>query len=1785
MTTPEANGLEIAIVGMSCRFPDADTPESFWQNIVEGRESIRRLSDVDLAFAGVDRSLWDGEDYVRYGSRLDKVAYFDAEFFAIPPREAAAIDPQQRLFLESAWHALEASGYAARCKDVAVGVYGGVGPNTYMAVNVGPGRDFEKDGLLDSMEGFQLMLGNDKDYLATRVAYKLGLNGPALDIQTACSTSLVAIHLACRGLQTGECDLALAGGANIVFPDGAGYTRQDGMIMSDDGHCRPFDAKASGTVFGSGVGVLALRRLEDALADNDTIHAVIKGSAINNDGADKASFSAPSIKGQAGVVADALAAAEVDPNSITYLETHGTATRLGDPIEIEALSSVFGARDEEAGPIAIGSVKANIGHLIAAAGVAGVIKTVEAIKAKTLPPNINFDAPNSEIEFDRLPFAPITEARPWLDDGPRRAGVSSFGVGGTNAHLILEEAPIVEEPRATEDEPAGAQDWSHVLALSARSPAALKQLANETADLVERTGNANLGAICFTAGTARRPFEFRLAASGRDAAEIIAALKGAEIEKASSAPLLAAMFTGQGGQHEGMGRGLYETEPVFRAAMERCSAILEPDLEHRLTDVLYHDEALRTLVHDTTYTQPALFAVEYALYELWQSRGVSSEIVLGHSVGEYVAATVAGVFSLEDGLRLIARRGRLMGALPRNGAMASITAGPDRVREILTESGCELSVAAQNGPLNTVVSGLESEIEKLERYGSGREIPVTRLKVSHAFHSMLMDPVLAEFEDFAQGVAFHPPRLTMISNVTGEIAGDAVASPKYWTDHIRNAVLFRQCLESARRCGATVFLEMGAHPVLSGLAQTAIEQDEEKVSFVGTLKRGIDDRAAFAAASGRLFCAGVSPEWRTYEPARSHRVVAFPRTPYQRKRHWIEAGGRERPQWHNRRRWVPLADRAEDPGRRLGRWLVVGDPAGLGGSLAQAITDAEEGSGASAVLDPAFCFHDKVAIAEAVETFRRDGSDPIAGVIFAPGQGAEIGTEVEAVASTGARKLMNLAHLQQVLCENENLADTRIWIVGRGGHASGGERQSAKAAAQVRGMELQSAMLHGMGLVLQNEYPQTWGGSIDLAREPEPGEAAAVLDILRSASAEAAYAVRAGEISVLRVAPVPESEIAPAASISPDRVYLVTGASGALARQVADWLVASGARHLFLISRSAEKLRQTKWCASLASAGISIEAASANVADEAVMRDVFAKITAHGVPLGGIVHTAGIVEDQLVSGMRNDSALRRTLVAKLEGTLVLDRLSRQHSPDFFICFSSVSALLGMKGQAAYVAANSAMNRIVEGRNRAGLPGLSIEWGPWVQAGMAASLDEKFRKRLGDFGILGIENAEGIRKLAELSGTNGVISSAPIIWGDYAKKQYGEVPKVLSELSASRPDRAAPNGDEGVEDTMLAQLSRLAADERTQAIGNLLRDQIAKVLGADPQADLAHDVPLNRMGFDSLATIEFRNALSRSGLKISLQKLVMGASVNDLIADIEAQAETEAGPASPAIMRGDESDDTYDKSCVIIPKPRPDAKVRLIGFPYAGGGPLVFQSWVDRLPDHIELGILQLPGRSARLKEDFYTRMEDFVEGLMPDIVPFLDKPFAFFGHCVGGVQSFEIAQRVRRDLGLQPVHMFVAGGRSPQIYNDDQFAIDVQQFNHETGKAEHELEEEDFVEMLREVNFANNKALFEDKEMREMMLPIIQADYEINNYYRYGSHPPLDTPITVIGGRIDPYVTGEHLYGWQDHTTADFKSYFCSGDHYFMEHQADLLVRIACEALPASKDYSGAAQSEKINAA
>ena len=874
---------------MAARFPGADSVEAFWQNLCEGKESISRFSDEQLLASGVDAALLSHPDYVKAGGVLSEIEQFDASFFGFSPREAKTLDPQIRLFMECAWQALEHAGCNPEKYEGKIGLYAGAGLNTYWHNNLSERLDPAL-----SVNAYHAMISNDKDFLSTRVSYKLNLKGPSLTVQTACSTSLVATHLACQSLLNGESDMALAGGVSVRVPHEVGYLYQEDMIFSPDGHCRAFDAQAEGTVFGNGLGIVVLKRLADALADGDVIHAVIKGSAINNDGATKMGYTAPSVEGQINVIRDAMTNAKVTPDTITYIESHGTGTPLGDPIEMAALKEVFGklatyseTKDKHC---AVGAVKTNVGHLDMAAGIAGLIKTTLALKHKQLPPTLHFSEPNPLIDLDNSPFYINTELMPWqTNDFPRRAGVSSFGIGGTNAHLILQEAP---QPVPIHNE---IERPSHLFTLSAKNEKALSELIDRYIDFLACNSEDSLGDICFTTHLGRAHFDQRLSVVASEKAQLRETLSmiraGEDVYHVSKGQThhhqrIAFLFTGQGSQYVQMGHQLYETEPTFRQALERCDEILRPSLAQPLLSVLYPKTGDPSLLNQTAYTQPALFALEYALAQLWRSWGIEPDVVMGHSVGEIVAACIAGVFTLEDGLKLVAARGRLMHASSHEGQMVSVMADESQIQDLISAAN-QVSIAALNGPQSVVISGKAEAIQSIVATLEAKSIKIRQLTVSHAFHSPLMDPILAEFAQLANSVTYSMPQLPLVSNLTGQLVRDEVTKPEYWVRHVREAVHFTAGMATLHEQKCELFVEIGPKPILLAMGRQCLPDDYGV--WLPSLRPKRDDWSQILHSLGELYVRGVDVDWVAFDRDYRRRQVVLPTYPFQRERYWVES--------------------------------------------------------------------------------------------------------------------------------------------------------------------------------------------------------------------------------------------------------------------------------------------------------------------------------------------------------------------------------------------------------------------------------------------------------------------------------------------------------------------------------------------------------------------------------------------------------------------------------------------------------------------------------------------------------------------------------------------------------------------------------------------------------------------------------------------------------------------------------------------------------------------------------
>jgi len=1340
---------------MSGRFPGAKNIGEFWDNLRGGVESITQFSRLELEASGVPPSAFDNPDFVPMGSVIADVDLFDAAFFGFSPREAESIDPQQRIFLETAWHALEDAGYDPARFPGLIGVYGGCAMSTYL-------NHLQSNPDFMALLGYlQVYIGNDKDYLTTHVSYKLDLKGPSFSVQTACSTSLLAVAVASDHLISHQCDMALAGGVCVRVPQETGYYFEPGGIYSPDGHCRVFDERAAGVVFGNGVGIVVLKRLSDALADGDPIDAVLRGWAVNNDGASKASYAAPSLEGQADVIARAQRRAGVTSDTITYVEAHGTGTSVGDPVEIAALTKAFRTQTEKKTFCAVGSVKTNVGHLDPAAGVASLIKTVLSLRHKQIPPSLNCESLNPDIQFADSPFYVNRQLSEWtVRRGPRRAGVSGFGIGGTNVHLVLEEAPARH--------PAGVGRPDHLLVLSARSSSALETMVSNLSSHLE-TASAEPADIAYTHQVGRRALSHRCALVYHDTDDLAAALRARDPRRLLVAPetprerSVAFMFSGQGSQYVNMALGLYRSEVTFKANLDRCAEMLAPRLGLDLRDMLYpapeEAEEAGIRLTQTAVTQPALFAIEYSLARLWMEWGIRPDAMIGHSIGEYVAACIADVFSLDDALVLVAERGRLMQELP-GGAMLAISLSERQLQPFLDE---DLDLAGTNETELCVVSGPIQSVERLQEHLTDRGFSSRRLHTSHAFHSRMMDPILETFTAAVREVALQPPRIPYISNVTGDwISPDDATSPEYWARHLRQPVRFAQGLCRLFEEQDRVFLEIGPGQSLSTFARR--HPDKQPGHLVVPSLRHPQERredSAFILDSlARLWLAGAPVDWPGYHAHESRRRLHLPGYPFERRRYWAELDDSTEPaeptvwkepdiaDWF----YVPSWEYALAPETEAAapaRCLVFADGCGI----ARHVVDGLRQQGHDVVVvTGAECYAQTDADTYEIQPARRDHYLTL---LHDLREANRLPQRILHMWSTGPADeersgpqlfddhqhmgFYSLLYIAQALVKLRIGDPVRIVVVSSGIYSVTGEEQIVP----------ERAPLAAACRAISQEYPNIMYRNVDIEAPENEGSrkrtAAELVAELGEDMGDPTVAYRGGQrwLQVFEPLPLDEST----ETIFPLRqfgVYLITGGLGGIGLTLAEYLASAVQARLVLVGRSAFPARDDwdTWLGThnaddetsikiqrllyIEDLGAEVLTVNADVADAAQMQAALDRTHEVFGSLEGVIHAAGNVTPSGFFGIdeADHELCERQFWAKVRGLAVLAETLEDESVDFVVLFSSISSVLAGLGYIAYAAANSFMDAFAHKCYQVSdVPWTSINWDTWeLQATVAFDAD-------------------------------------------------------------------------------------------------------------------------------------------------------------------------------------------------------------------------------------------------------------------------------------------------------------------------------------------------------------------------------------------------------------------------------------------------------------------------------
>ncbi|WP_237572908.1 type I polyketide synthase [Mycolicibacterium lacusdiani] len=1568
-----------AIVGYAARLPGARDADEFWELLRDGRDAISE----------VPRDRWDADEFfdpepgvpgkivTRRAGFVDDVTGFDAPFFGMATREVRLMDPQHRILLETAWRAVEHAGIApSSLAESNTGVFVGLATHDYLGM--------QSDELThDEIEAY-MAIGTSNAAAAGRISYRLGLQGPSVAVDTACSSSLVAIHQACQALRLGECDLALAGGANVLLAPATMITFSHARMLAPDGRCKTFDAAADGYVRGEGCGVIVVKRFEDAIRDRDRIRAVIRGSAVNQDGA-SGGLTVPNGVAQQRVIAAALRCADLEPRDVGYLEAHGTGTSLGDPIEAQAAGAALGVGRAPDQPLLIGSAKTNIGHLEAAAGIAGVIKVVLSLEHQTLPKHLNFENPSPHIPWDRLPVEVVRQTTPWEHGGrPRIAGVSSFGFAGTNAHVILEEAPVAAEALVRDADPGR----YHVLPLSARTPAALTQVAGLYRSWMSEHPEATLADVCFTAGAARAHLEQRaaLVADTRESAiELLGALAddrpapGLVRGETHDVPKTAWLFTGQGSQYPGMARELYAAEPVFAETLDRCATAVADVLEKPLLDVIFGlDEVDDATLRQTSYAQPALFAVEMGLARLWQSWGFEPDVVLGHSVGQYSAACVAGVFGIEDGARLMAERGRLFGSLPAGGRMVAVSAAAERV-ERLTDDYPSLSVAAYNGG-NTVLSGPAADLEPAVAVLAADGVRCDWLDTSHAFHSALLDPILDEFESYADGFEFGAPQRILIDNRTGAALGRSVQlDGSYWRRHARQPVQFAKSVRTLAELNCKLLVEIGPRPVLTAAALGAWPDPATAPRVITSLRRNTADHRQITEAVADAYVLGHLPDFAAFAQSLA-RKLDLPTYPFEHREYSFRDGQQADRRETRQQSGGPRTDavRLLEDGR-IEELAALLD--GAGGDehtvsvLTKLVDRHNQQRTTQSMANDRYEFRwdvsttpvsdagtdaDWILVGDAGDAIRplvdlltaRGHRHRVLGLPSSDAEESELADALRAAAAhSSALRILDVAALSasapsmrsllrmhhDVLGGTRRLlraaaaADLRapVWVVTRG----------AQRVTDADSVCPDQTCLWGFGRAAALELPHVWGGLADLG----DGGTAEWSELVDRISAPAGTAAREDQIALRdRTVYVPrlvrrvEQPSGTPLSVRGDATYLVTGGLGAIGLEIAGHLAALGAKHLILTSRRAPDDAVAQRIAALGDQhGCDVRVVTADVADAHDVARLLAVARAGMPPLAGIAHAAGEIATTALTDV-DDAEVDRVFAGKVWGAWHLSEAAADLNLDFFISTSSIAAVWGGFGQTTYGAANAFLDGLAWRLREQGIAATSVDFGPW-SAGMA---DAESRARLDQRGVRTLSPADALAGLADVVATSaahggsaqGVV--ARIDWARFLPlyQQAGRR-AFLAELEREVPTApaAAVSTTASGKTRLVEQLTNAPVQQRKRLLTDYLRNAVAEVTRVDVE-EIREDAGFFDLGMDSLMAVELRRRIEQGVGKEIPITLVMDhprpTDVADyLLGDVLGLGEQAAPAPRPAPVARTSTDEPIAivaVSCRFPGAPNPEA---------------------------------------------------------------------------------------------------------------------------------------------------------------------------------------------------------------------------------------------------------------------
>lgn len=1740
----------IAVVGMSCRFPGGGVdPESFWRALEREVDGVIRIPESRWRVDPTE----DVPAATRWAGLLDSIDGFDATFFNISPREALRLDPQQRMLLELSWEALERAGLPShRLMGSRTGVFLGMSSFDY-------GVMVTQSLPLDVYS----VLGGLLSTAAGRISYTYGLQGPCLTLDTACSSSLTAVHLACQSLRTGESDLALAGGVNLILLPHNIQTTAALQAMSPEGRCKTFDAEANGFALGEGCGVVVLKRAAEAIRDRDPILAIIRSSVANHDGR-TSGLTVPNVLSQQSLLRRALDQAQLAPEDIGYVELHGTGTPLGDPIEFEALRAVLGKPRSSGSPCVLGAVKTNVGHLASAAGVAGLIKAILCLEHQAIPKNLHFRTLNPRIELEGTPFVIPTERRAWPSEGkPRRAGVSSFGVSGTNVHVILEEHLGTTSPSVDASS-------SYLIPLSARSARALQEQVRLLREWLIRTEDWTLRDVAYTLSLRRSQLEHRLCLVAETKEELVSSL--ASVERADSdsevasgvvkaqTPRVVFVFAGQGTQWVGMTQQLFREESTFRQVLTECDAAIRQEAGFSILEELDRPES-ESRLWETEVVQPVLFATQVALVSLLGTYGVVPSLVIGHSFGEAVAAYVAGLLDLDQAVRLVVERGRAAAKAKGAGKMVSVPISERDVQPYLSGHEDRVGIAAINDANSVVLSGDTGSIDQVIQSLHADGVQTRPLRVDFASHCPQLEQHIPDFVRALGRMDAKQSQVTMVSTVTGKPIRSEELDAAYWGQNLRQTVRFSDAMTETLRSGPHLFIEVGPHPVLALPMEQLIQQGKGPSSVLSVMRRGKDARRTLLQALGALHAQGCTVNWEALHP-QGGTVLPLPTYPWQRERYWVDAHAllssqkRTQPQpaasllhavaWQA---LETLSPQRTEPSARL---LILCDTKGHGVALANLLHQ----NGQRCTLVSAGEEYRRVSASQyqlnptRAEDFRvlmsalAADAPSYAAVIhlFALDAAPATSTSVDSLDRDLVHSVVSAGLLADALASAPFHRKPSLFLVTSGAQAVGEDVTSISVA--------QSA-LWGMGRSLHLQYPDLQPTLIDLSQSVSAQDLATLVqEVLADRRGQHQVALRSSGRYGAQILQEP----APPASLHPlrfrsDASYLITGGLGGLGLALADWLIEQGAQTLVLAARSEPSERASQAIAKLQARGAHILVLRVDVSDAAAVANMMQTVAATLPPLRGIIHTAGVPPTAIET---TSESLLDVTAPKVRGGWNLHEATRNLELDFFVLYSSASALLGVLGGAGYAVGNAFLDALAHHRRALGLPATSVQWGVFGDAGMHVNV----KGVTGSFGALDpIFPREVHPLLAQLLAAErtavGVMRLSvqrhiqlfphlqqSFFWSALLSSQRqlepSELPKSAAPHSTASPDLRARE-----------QLLATSLEGRPSALFSYLRKVLARITHTEP-SQIPKDASLHALGMDSLMCLELRNKVDAElGVHLPIKDILASGSVDALLSLFTRKVfpETESDSRSESTPPG---------QWVVIVSPRPQAQLRLICFPYAGGNASVFRGWSELLPPEIELCAIQPPGRQERSHEPLLQTVEEMVAEIVPALLPYLDRPFATFGHCIGAMVMYEVVRALEQGHQRVPEHVFASGALPPRYYLLPPVAT--------------RTEGTDFVNVLRRIGFADDLILGDEESAREL-LPAVQSDFDLAIRYECASPSPLPCPITSFCGREDQLGPPERTAAWKDMSTSRFEQVVFPGEHYFIIPERQALLQIISQEL------------------